>query len=96
MEWILLLAIGISYYSLSEKIKKISIQHAKNKKEFPSLKNLLNKNIEVEIINNLSKTGILKKYDDIWIVIETKDNKNGLNLNYYRLSNVLSINIIKD
>lgn len=99
MEWIILFAIIIAYSSLSEKIKRISAQISKNKKEFPSLKDLVGKTIEIEDEEHYYETatkGILKYYDETWIAIESKNKKKKTEINYFRISNISSINIIDE
>lgn len=97
MEWIIILAIIAAYYGLSEQIKRISKLFSTPKTDFPSLKDLINKNIKIEITDDYIEkeaTGTLIKYDDTWIALETKDKNKNIKQNYFRLSNVTSINIL--
>lgn len=97
MEWVIIILIVMVYYGLSEQIKKISKTLNVAKKEFPSLKDLFNKNIKIEIIDDdftEEKIGILVKYDDVWLALETKDKKGNIKQNYFRLSNIKAINIL--
>lgn len=99
MEWIILFAIILAYSSLSEKIKRISNESLKTKKEFPSLKDLIGKIIEIEDDEHYYETatkGILKYYDETWIAIESKNKKKKTEVNYFRISNISSINIIDE
>lgn len=97
MEWIILLAIVIAYSSLSEKIKKLSDQSENTKKKFPSLKDLIGKNIEIEtedFYENGTK-GILKFYDDTWIAIESINKNKKTKINYFRISSISAINLFE-
>lgn len=98
MEYVLFLAIIISYSSLAEKISKISdATTTKKSKKFPSLKELIGKTVKLTVEEDkppiFSKMGILKAYDEKWLVIETEDKKNKKELLYYRIKNVTSIDI---
>lgn len=101
MEYLTLIALVMVYSSLSAKISRITnnMSVRKNKK-FPSLKELVGKNVELETDDyyeytfNLKTKGILKEYNDTWIVIEALNKKNEKELYYYRLNNIKSINII--
>lgn len=97
MEWIIILVIVAAYYDLSMQIKKILKIQDVAKKKFPSLKNLINKNIEIELNDyyiEKDKRGILIKYDDTWIALETKDKNGNIKQNYFRLLDIVSINIL--
>lgn len=90
----------ISHSSLSSKISKVSkLINPPYKKSFPSLKELIGKNIEIESDEygefdyNCKTKGKLKKFNETWIVIETTDKKNNKELYYYRLKNITSINL---
>lgn len=101
MECLTLIALVMVYSSLSAKISRITnnMSVRKNKK-FPSLKELVGKNVELETDDyyeytfNSKTKGILKEYNDTWIVIEALNKKNEKELYYYRLNNIKSINII--
>lgn len=107
MEYLILFAIIIAYSSLSSKISRIMYNMPNmdnmsnsNKKRFPSLKELVGKNIEIETDEYLelsygySTKGLLKEYNDTWLVIESRDKKDRKELYYYRIKNITSINVI--
>lgn len=101
MEYLTLIALVMVYSSLSSKISRITNNMSvKRNKKFPSLKELVGKNIELETDDyydytfNLKTKGILKEYNDTWIVIESLNKKDEKELYYYRLNNIKSINII--
>lgn len=100
MEFSILLAVIVCYFSLSSKISKITNNMLVRKnKNFPSLKELIGKNIELETDDyfdtyGYQTKGILKKYNDTWIVLEVVNKKNKKELYYYRLNNIISINIV--
>lgn len=101
--WLIILAIVGSYCSLSSKLDKLINKQLKgNKNKFPSLKKLVGKKISIETSDQLelifgSETkGILKYYNDTWIVIETINKKNNKEQYYYRLNTITSINIVDD
>lgn len=94
MELVIILAIVVSYYGLSEKIQKILKRTYMNKKDFPSFKDLINKQIEIELIDGCVKDGTLIKYDNVWIALENKDKNGVIKQNYFRISNISSINIL--
>lgn len=101
MEYLTLIALVMVYSSLSSKISRITNNMSvKKNKKFPSLKELVGKNIELETDDyydytfNLKTKGILKDYNDTWIVIESLNKKDEKELYYYRVNNIKSINII--
>lgn len=101
MEYLTLIALVMVYSSLSSKISRITNNMSvKKNKKFPSLKELVGKNIEIETDDyydytfNLKTKGILKEYNDTWIVIESLNKQNEKELYYYRVNNIKSINII--
>lgn len=103
MEYLILFAIIIAYSSLSSKISKIrNNMPISNKKRFPSLKELVGKNVELETDEGLEFTygcnakGYLKEYNDTWVVIETTNKNNKQELYYYRLNNITAINVIEN
>lgn len=96
MEWILLMVIVAVYCGLSSQIKNISKAMEKNKKDFPSLKSLLNRDIEIKLKDdfiNIGTKGKLIKYDEEWLALLSNDKKGNAKLNYFRLNNIESINI---
>lgn len=100
MEYVLLMAVVVAYLSLSSKIDKLknNISDKNSKHNFPSLKDLVGKNIEIEIDELVligNPKGILKEYNDTWLVLESYNRKNKKELYYYRISNITSINIIE-
>ena len=97
MEYVLLLAIVVSYASLSSKIKRISRSNNKklNSKE---LKEFLNKKVAIVLDNEFSSnvSGILRSYDNKWIELETikeKRNKTRKENTFYKINNIYSITI---
>ena len=98
MNWFIFFVIIVAYYDLNSNIKKIlNNQKKNNKKDFSILKNLINKEIQIEFDNeNIgpSKKGVLKEFNDVWIVLQ-EENKKNTELNYYKLINVQSISEIK-
>lgn len=101
MEYLTLIALVMVYSSLSSKISRITNNMSvKKNKKFPSLKELVGKHIELETDDyyeytyNLKTKGILKEYNDTWIVIESLNKKDEKELYYYRVNNIKSINII--
>ena len=101
MEYVIILAIVGAYLSLSSRLDKIINQTKDNKKKFPSLNELIDKNISIETRDQLdlvfgSKTkGILKEFNEKWIVIEVMNKENKKELFYYRLNNIVSIDVIE-
>lgn len=102
MEFLIIMVVAVAYGSLSSKLDKIlNKQDKDNKKKFPSLQKLIGKNISIETSNELdlvfgSETkGILKEFNDIWLVIETTNKKNKKEEWYYRLNNIVSIDLIE-
>lgn len=98
MNWFIFFVIIVAYYDLNSNIKKIlNNQNKNNKKDFSILKNLINKEIQIEFDDeNIgpSKKGVLKEFNDVWIVLQ-EENKKNTELNYYKLINVQSISEIK-
>lgn len=101
--WIIILAIIGTYFGISSKLDKIiNKQFKENKNKFPSLKELVGKKISIETSDELALVldnkleGILKCFNDTWIVIETTNKKNKKEQYYYRLNKIVSINIVDD
>ena len=98
MNWFIFFVIIVAYYDLNSNIKKIlNNQNKNNKKDFSILNNLINKEIQIEFDNEIigsSKKGVLKEFNDVWIVLQ-EENKKNTELNYYKLINVQSISEIK-
>lgn len=103
MEFLILMGLIIVYLSLSSKISRITnnVSVQKNKK-FSSLKELIGKNIEIETNDYFEYSfsskvkGVLKEYNNTWIVIETITKKNKKELYFYRLNSITSIDVIDD
>lgn len=100
MEYVLLMAVAVAYLSLSSKIDQLknNISDKNSKHNFLPLKDLVGKNIEIEIdeiVFSGNPKGILKEYNDTWLVLESYNKKNKKELYYYRISNITSINIIE-
>lgn len=96
MNWAAIVIIVAAYYGLSDQLKKISKSLETSKKEFPSLKELLNKKIELHISEDLDTkgtTGVLVKYDKEWLALSSIDKKGKEKLYFFRLSNIKSISI---
>ena len=102
--WIIILAIVGAYCSLSSKLDKIINKQFKeeNKNKFSSLKELIGKKISIETSDELvivfgsAIEGVLKCFNDTWIVIETINKKNKKEQYYYKLNKILSINLVDD
>ncbi len=101
MEVIILLLMIFMYLSTASKLDKLLNRESVDvKKKFPSLNELIGKDIKIETNNELdifsknNKQGILKDYDDKWLVLEAINKKQKKELYYYRLVNISSINII--
>lgn len=91
---IIIMLIGI-LSKLEKIIRLIKNMDSKNKKkEFPSLKELIGKNIKIKIsedadfVFGFEAEGILKEFDDIWIVVECINKKEEY---YYRIKDILYI-----
>lgn len=102
MEWVIVFVIVVIYCSLSSKLNKIiNKQTLYTKKEFPSLKKLIGKTISIEtndesnLVFGSETKGILKQFNDEWIVIETINKKSKKEQYYYKLNNIVSIDIVE-
>ncbi len=103
MEFLIIIAMIGLYSSLSSRIDRIVENTNKTKfgkgKDFPSLQELVGKNIELETNDPMAYicgnkiNGILKDYNDTWIIIEITKKKK-IEVYYYRLSGIKSISII--
>lgn len=103
MEFVIILAILGGYFSLSSRLDKLINNQTKDfKNKFPSLNELIGKNINIETNDQLdlvfgsATKGILKEFNEKWIVIEVMSKKNKKELFYYRLNNIVSIDVIED
>lgn len=102
MDFVIIMAIVCVYLSLSSKLDKLINNQVKDSKNrFPSLKELIGKNISIETRDQLEltidsvTTGKLKEFNDKWLVLETINKKKQRELYYYRLNNIISINVIE-
>lgn len=96
----------IGFGSLSEKINKINKNLPDNtkkaKKGFPSLKNVTGKKIGIALDDDTAlmcgymTQGILKDYNDTWLVLEACDKENKKELYYHRIRNIVSIDILEE
>lgn len=103
MEYIIIFVIVASHISLSSKIDKlINMRKKESKKNVSSLKELVGKKISIETDDQLSVVygfetkGILKEFDNKWIVLETINKKDKRELYYYRINSITSIDIINN
>ena len=97
---------AIGFGSLSDKINKIIKNLPDNtkkaKKGFPSLKKVTGKKVEIALDDDTAlmcgymTQGILKDYNDTWLVLETSDKRNKKELYYHRIRNIVSINILEE
>ena len=101
MEWFTFFVVIMAYFDLNSNIKKIlNNQNKNNKKEYSLLKKLIGKQIQIELddeyvlVFGTSQKGILKEFNDVWIVLET-EGKKGKELIYYRLNNIKGVLEIK-
>lgn len=98
MEWVILMVIVIAYYSLAEKIKKISDQMPVRRKKnvSVSLDDLVGKYISIEVDGyyETGTKGVLKYYDDTWIAIESINKRQQTEIKLFRILKVLSIDIV--
>lgn len=100
MEFWVLLAVILTYSSLSSKLSRITNNlQIQPKKKFPSLQEFVGKSVKIETDDHLEllygckSEGILKEYDDTWIVLEAIEKKNKTALFYYRLNNITAIHV---
>lgn len=99
--WIILLIVIVAYFDLKSDLKKVLNYQSKNdKKDLSLLDKLREKEVELEIDNDdilsftSTKKGILKDYNDIWLILETSDSK-GKKILYYRMVNVKGVLEVK-
>lgn len=102
MEYCTLFIVVLMYVDISSKLKKLTNNNDVNKKKFTLLKDMVGKEIEIDLDDEGyfsfedKRKGILKEYNNTWIVLEVVDKKkNNRELYYYRTSNINSINIIE-
>lgn len=103
MEYIIIFVIVASHISLSSKIDKlINMRKKESKKNVSSLKELVGKKISIEtdemlsVVYGCETKGILKEFDNKWIVLETINKKDKRELYYYRINSITSIDIINN
>lgn len=78
------------------------MQSPNNKRSFHSLKNLIDENVliqmkdDFEVNMKYETNGILKEFNDKWLVIETINKNVKKELFYYRINDIVSIDIFSD
>ena len=99
--WVIFLAVMLTYFDLKSDLKKILTYQSKNdKKDFTLLGKLKGKEVQIEVDNDdiisftNSQKGILKDFNDAWLILETKDKK-GTKEIYYRMINIKGVQEIK-
>lgn len=100
--WLIYLIVLLTYFDLKSVLKKILNNQSKNsKKDFSLLENLKNKEIQIEIddedinVFDINKKGILKDFNDVWLIVESTSKK-GKELIYYRVSNIKGVVEVKE
>ena len=100
--WLIYLVVLLTYFDLKSVLKKILNNQSKNsKKDFSLLENLKNKEIQIEIddedinVFDANKKGILKDFNDVWLILESTSKK-GKELIYYRVSNIKGVVEVKE
>ncbi len=96
----------IGFGNLSDKIDKIMKDMPDNskkaKKGFPSLKDVTGQKIEIALDDDTAlmydymTRGILKEYNDTWLVLEASGKNGKKELYYHRIRNIVSINILEE
>ena len=101
MDWLIIMVVMLAYFDMKTKIQKVINNQKENaKKDFSLLKDLLGKNVKIEsddeyiLVFGTKQQGILKEFNDTWLIIET-ENKKGKELIYYRLNNIKGILEVK-
>ncbi len=99
--WLVLLVFALGYFDLKKDIKKILTYQSKTeKKDFTLLEKLKGKEIQIEVDNDdiisfdNTRKGILKDFNDIWLILETEDKKGKKTL-YYRMINIKGVVEVK-
>ena len=99
--WLVLLVFALGYFDLKKDIKKILTYQSKSeKKDFTLLEKLKGKEIQIEVDNDdiisfdNTRKGILKDFNDIWLILETEDKKGKKTL-YYRMINIKGVVEVK-
>ena len=100
--WLIYLVVLLVYFDLKSVLKKILNNQSKNnKRDFSLLENLKNKEIQIEIddedisVFDTNKKGILKYFNDVWLIVESTSKK-GKELIYYRVSNIKGVVEVKE
>ena len=99
--WLVLLVFALGYFDLKKDIKKILTYQSKTeKKDFTLLEKLKGKEIQIEVDNDdiisfdNTRKGILKDFNDTWLILETEDKKGKKTL-YYRMINIKGVVEVK-
>lgn len=99
--WLVLLVFALGYFDLKKDIKKILTYQSKTeKKDLTLLEKLKGKEIQIEVDNDdiisfdNTRKGILKDFNDIWLILETEDKKDKKTL-YYRMINIKGVVEVK-
>lgn len=99
--WIILLILIIAYFDLKSDLKKVLNFLSKNsKKDLSLLDKLKGKEVELEVDNDditsftSTRKGILKDYNDIWLILETNDSKGKKTL-YFKMINIKGVVEVK-
>lgn len=99
--WVILFVLLLGYFDLKKDIKKILTYQSKTeKKDFTLLEKLKGKEIQIEVDNDdiisfdNTRKGILKDFNDIWLILETEDKKGKKTL-YYRMINIKGVVEVK-
>ena len=98
---VVLLVFALGYFDIKKDIKKILTYQSKTeKKDFTLLEKLKGKEIQIEIDDDdiisfdNTKKGILKDFNDAWLILETEDKKGKKTL-YYRMINIKGVVEVK-
>ena len=99
--WVIFLVVLLTYFDIKSTLKKILNNQNKNtKKDFSLLEKLKEKEVQIETNNediNMFETirkGILKDFNDVWLILEI-NTKKGKELMYYRISSINGVVEIK-
>ncbi len=100
--WVIFLVVLLAYFDLKASMKRILNNQSKSiKKDFSFLEQLKGKEIEIEVndedvvLFDASKKGILKDFNDVWLILETTTKK-GKELIYYRIANIKGVLEVKN
>lgn len=101
MNFLVIILIFGMYISLSSKLNDLKQRTDKRKKSFLSLKELVGKSVRLEfddgydVFLEMEVRGVLKEFDDKWIVLETTNKGLEKELYYYLINNVVVIDVEK-